>query len=183
MSQQLHDSEVRERAKLSVDGFIPEAAETWGGMARIKGKWVITNTGPTVATILYSGTGGGVGHGAAPQNFLGTTVGPINEGEPKGGSWMKVGAQHEIPVDMSSGTVLGGIDAINRRQAFFAVDFSLAYKDIFGHVWWLFDCEMYDARAPENVRQCPLVTRIPPEDYEAKPQKLPWWSRLWPWSK
>src|SRR5258708_23396053 len=129
--------------------------------------------------IIFSSAGEGMGQGAAPKNFFaGAIVGPLKEGEPQGGSWLRVDSSHEIPVDTDGGI---DVDALNKRQIFYAVGMSLAYKDIFGHQWWLFDCYMYDASVDGNIRQCPISARIPPKDYEqiGQPPKRPWWKFWW----
>lgn len=157
MQSQLTDFEDSQSARLVIEYKSEPCTDMQGDEIMCTGTFGITNSGPTAASIVMYGAGSAFGVGKMPNSFLEATAGPIPETKSSNGPWLPLGGRREVPAH-----VVGiSKEALNKRTAYAYVNISVAYKDIFGHVIWVFDCYMYDP-SDGGFRECPPATRIPP---------------------
>ena len=154
--RQLTDFEESQSARLVIDFKAAPCADT-GSNVLCNGTFVVVNSGPTVAAIVWEASGQGAGQGDGPSSFQGTVVEPIPETK-SSGPWLPVGGKREIPASVTGDRK----EDLDNRRAFAYASLSVAYKDIFGRVFWIFDCYKY---TPSGFRQCPPQTRILPSDW------------------
>jgi len=150
--RQIIDSEAAQRANLIIEDFTPDVSKDAPGVGLlVNGTIDVTNTGQTTASELN----------AAPAiwgstGFLPQPLPPEFQQKPVlGGPSLGPGKTRRYQIISQ----VPNFDEIHKGKAYWGVTIEVAYKDIFGHPHYVYDCFAIDRFIYTRFYRCPTIAK------------------------